>query len=140
MNLATAVNAVTEPQHGGNLHAHFEHGREWVVCNQCGRQWAIHGSDAEIVTIGDDFCDEQGDDYQAEATPVVSGSQSTYEPGTSAGCRWGKPDPKGPTDISRGCELTPERGSKNEAPARAYPKARMSIATKGIRTWIPMKH
>jgi hypothetical protein len=33
MNLETAVNAVTEPQHGGNLYAHREHGQEWVVCN-----------------------------------------------------------------------------------------------------------
>jgi len=53
-----ATFAVTEPQHGDNLRAVVEHGSEWVTCNRCGRQWAIHGSHAELVTDGDDYCDE----------------------------------------------------------------------------------
>lgn len=57
-----ATLAVTEPQHGDNLRAREEHGGEWVTCNRCGRQWAIHGSTAEVVTDGDGFCDENGDD------------------------------------------------------------------------------
>lgn len=51
--------AVTEPQHGNNLQALIEQGREWVTCNACGRQWAIHGSTAEVVTEGDGWCDER---------------------------------------------------------------------------------
>lgn len=58
-SIDTAPLAVTEAQHGAeNLHAVREHGQEWVTCNRCGRQWAIHGSNAEIVTDGDGFCDE----------------------------------------------------------------------------------
>jgi hypothetical protein len=34
---------------------------------------------------------------------------------------WGKPAPKGATDISQGREITPEWGLKNEASAHAYP-------------------
>jgi hypothetical protein len=58
--LDTAVRAVTEPQHGDNLVAVWEHGQEWVTCNQCGRQWSVDGSCVEIVSEGDGFCDEQG--------------------------------------------------------------------------------
>ncbi len=58
MSIGDATLAVTELQHGQNLHAVIEHGREWVTCNRCGRQWAIHGSDAELVTDGDGYCDE----------------------------------------------------------------------------------
>jgi hypothetical protein len=54
----TAVRAVDEPQHGSNLEAVWEHGQEWVNCRQCGRQWSIHGSDAEVVSEGDGYCDE----------------------------------------------------------------------------------
>ncbi len=56
--MGDATLAVTEPQHGDNLCAVVEHGREWVTCNRCGRQWAIYGSVAELITNGDDYCDE----------------------------------------------------------------------------------
>lgn len=62
-DLSTAPLAVPEPQHGlENLQADFEHGREWVTCRACGRQWAIHGSTAELVTDGDDSCDDSCDE------------------------------------------------------------------------------
>jgi len=28
-----------------------------VTCNACGRQWAIHGSTAEVISEGDGSCD-----------------------------------------------------------------------------------
>jgi len=52
-----AVLAVTEPQHL-DLHPLVEHGQQWVDCRTCGRQWAIHGSTAEVVSEGDGYCDE----------------------------------------------------------------------------------
>lgn len=38
-----------------------EHGREWAVCNPCGAQWALHGSDLEQVTEGDGSCEDNAD-------------------------------------------------------------------------------
>jgi hypothetical protein len=35
-----------------------EHGREWAVCNTCGAQWALHGSQTEEVSAGDGYCVE----------------------------------------------------------------------------------
>ncbi len=58
LETATLPVSVSEPQHDDNLVAVFEHEREWVSCNRCGRQWAIHGSDIEVVTDGDGYCDE----------------------------------------------------------------------------------
>ena len=57
--LASAVFAVRELQHGESLEAVFEHGQEWVTCRACGRQWSIQGSHAELVTLGDSYCDEE---------------------------------------------------------------------------------
>ena len=37
-----------------------EHGREWAVCRRCGAQWALHGSDFELVNEGDGSCDWYG--------------------------------------------------------------------------------
>ncbi len=64
-DLSTAVHAVDEPQHGDNLEAVHEHGGEYVTCKRCGRQWAIHGSHAELITEGDGYCDDnpEGGDY-----------------------------------------------------------------------------
>lgn len=56
MNTLSATLAVTELQHD-DLRAFEEHDEEFVECFTCGRQWAIHGSDAEIITEGDGFCD-----------------------------------------------------------------------------------
>jgi len=59
---ASAILAVPEPQHGmENLQADVEHGREWVTCRRCGRQWAIHGASAEQVSEGDGYCDDNPD-------------------------------------------------------------------------------
>ncbi len=55
--------AVAEPQHGmHNLQSHDEHGQEWVTCLRCGRQWSVVGSEAEVVTDGDGYCDENPED------------------------------------------------------------------------------
>lgn len=62
VNLDSAILAITEPQHGEHLSAVWEHGEEWVTCNRCGRQWSVHGSDAEVISEGDGYCDEQGED------------------------------------------------------------------------------
>ena len=35
-----------------------EHGQEWAVCNLCGAQWALHGSDLERITEGDGWCED----------------------------------------------------------------------------------
>lgn len=59
MTLASAVHAVTEFQHDEHLTATFEHGHEWVTCTRCGRQWSVNGSHAEIVSFGDNYCDDQ---------------------------------------------------------------------------------
>lgn len=59
---ADATHAVPEPQHGGHLRAHREHGQEWVTCNRCGKQWAVHGSHAEVVSEGDGYCDENAEE------------------------------------------------------------------------------
>lgn len=64
-NLVTAIDAVAEPQHGSNLEAVEEHGEQWVTCRRCGRQWAVQGSHAEIVTEGDSYCDEHPEDIAA---------------------------------------------------------------------------
>jgi hypothetical protein len=58
MSQLDATFAVTEPQHAGFLQADIERGAEWVTCKRCGRQWAIHGADAEVVAEGDGYCDE----------------------------------------------------------------------------------
>lgn len=51
-----------EPQHDADkLRAFREHGSEWVECLTCGRQWAVDGSHAELVTDGDGYCDEHAD-------------------------------------------------------------------------------
>jgi hypothetical protein len=63
--LLSAVNAVTEPQHGSHLEAVEEHGQEWVTCRRCGRQWSVQGSHAEVVTDGDGYCDEHPEDIAA---------------------------------------------------------------------------
>lgn len=45
-----------EPQHGAeNLVSDIEHGRRWVTCHRCGRQW---DSEGEVVSDGDGFCDD----------------------------------------------------------------------------------
>jgi hypothetical protein len=36
-----------------------EHGREWAVCPKCGAQWSLDGGDAEQVSEGDGFCEEE---------------------------------------------------------------------------------
>jgi len=54
----TAEMTVGEPQHAGFLQANTEHGQEWVTCKRCGRQWAIHGADTEVVSEGDGYCDD----------------------------------------------------------------------------------
>lgn len=59
----TTVIACLEPQHpAARLQADREHGGEWVTCLVCGRQWAIHGSAAEMVTDGDGYCDDHPDE------------------------------------------------------------------------------
>lgn len=58
-DLSEAILAVDEPQHGSNLEAVAEHGQEWVSCVRCGRQWAVSGLQADVVTDGDGFCDDE---------------------------------------------------------------------------------
>jgi hypothetical protein len=51
---------VHEPQHDRDkLRPFEEHGQAWVECLDCGRQWAVHGADLEVVTEGDGWCDHQ---------------------------------------------------------------------------------
>ena len=57
--LDLAIAAVDEPQHGAHLEAIREHGQEWAQCNRCGRQWAIDGDQAEVVTAGNGVCDDE---------------------------------------------------------------------------------
>jgi hypothetical protein len=53
---------IPEPQHGAeNLEGVHEHGQEWITCKRCGRQWSVNGCDAEVVTEGDGYCDENPD-------------------------------------------------------------------------------
>jgi hypothetical protein len=33
-----------------------EHKQEWAVCNTCGAQWAVFGSDFEEISEGDGYC------------------------------------------------------------------------------------
>jgi len=54
---AELVADAMELQHGReNLQVDREHGREWVTCKRCGRQFAIHGNQAEVVSEGDGYC------------------------------------------------------------------------------------
>lgn len=44
-----------------DVHAFFEHGQWWVMCNPCGEQYSVYdvGGDGygfEIVTVGDGTC------------------------------------------------------------------------------------
>jgi hypothetical protein len=64
-DLSTAIGAVAEPQHGSHLEPIEEHGQTWVSCRRCGRQWAIHGSHADVITDGDGYCDEHPEDIAA---------------------------------------------------------------------------
>jgi hypothetical protein len=64
-NLNTAIDAINEPQHGSNLEAVEEHGEQWVTCRRCGRQWNVRGNDADIVTDGDGYCDDNPEDIAA---------------------------------------------------------------------------
>lgn len=41
----------------------YEHGRYWINCNPCGKQWAVHetapsGFYFEEVSAGDGYCEE----------------------------------------------------------------------------------
>ena len=60
MNDDNACLAVGELQHK-RLASCEEHGQTWVTCLDCGRQWGINGSFAEVVTDGDGYCDDEAE-------------------------------------------------------------------------------
>lgn len=41
----------------GECNIVHEHGQEWAVCDTCGAQWSLNGSELEQVTEGDGFCE-----------------------------------------------------------------------------------
>ena len=50
---------IAESQHRRDrLEPCTEHGRQWVTCLDCGRQWSVDGGIPEVVSEGDGFCDE----------------------------------------------------------------------------------
>jgi hypothetical protein len=42
-----------------SLRVVIEHGEEWVYCKVCGQQWELHDADAEMITVGDETCDDE---------------------------------------------------------------------------------